>query len=139
MMEASKLKKGLGQFYCTEQYHKQPFSLPYTDGVKYLADSADSHWLIQDISLAHIHLQQFKERKMGITFWKLKKHEDDSATLSCGDDEVDGKFVTFDEPGVPEPYSVRPVYTEDIPWTTFPLDEISIWMENGILILPSEH
>ena len=92
-MEASKLKKGLGQFYCTEQYHKQPFSLPYTDGVKYLADSADSHWLIQDISLAHIHLQQFKERKMGITFWKLKKHEDDSATLSCGDDEVDGKFV----------------------------------------------
>tara|TARA_R100000315_G_C5235508_1_gene147342 strand:- start:3280 stop:3702 length:423 start_codon:yes stop_codon:yes gene_type:complete len=140
MLTANEIQDGLKKFWCTTQYHRHGLSLPYTDGVKYLIDNAEAYWLVDAISIQHkFNHDVFDDRRQGFTFWKLVKNEDDSCDLTCGDDEIGGKFVTFDTPGRPEPYSVQPVWEEIIPWTNFPLDEVILWYENGVIILPSEH
>ena len=145
MVTAQELNDGLSGFFCTTEYHKHsPVSLPYTDGVKYLAEKAEAFWLVDTISINHkFNMPLFKERSgRGFTFWKFERSEpeEDQYLLSCGDDtDESGDFVTFDTPGVPDPQTVGPVWEEIIPWTTFPLEKIELWVENCILILPSEH
>jgi len=63
---------------------------------------------------AKINLQEFGA-------WKLEVKEDKSAILVC----EDGNY--------------HELYREKIEWTDFPLNNIELWFENGVLILPSEH
>ena len=46
---------------------------------------------------------------------------DRTATLACGD----GNEAV--------------VYAQEIPFTDFPLDEVTLWFANGVIYLPSEH
>ena len=53
--------------------------------------------------------------------WKLKVSADRSATVFCddGNDNV--------------------VYTKEIPFTDFPLDEVKLYFANNVIHLPSEY
>jgi hypothetical protein len=53
--------------------------------------------------------------------WKLTVRSDRSATLTC--DDGNGTVV----------------FTKEIEYTDFPLDEISLWFTNNVIYLPSEH
>ena len=53
--------------------------------------------------------------------FKLEVYEDRSAILVC----EDGNY--------------HELYREKIEWTDFPLNNIELWFENSVLILPSEH
>lgn len=56
-----------------------------------------------------------------IQFWKLTVHEDRSATLICERDQGD---VAIEQ---------------QIPFTDFPLAEIKLYLQEGVLLLPSEY
>ena len=107
----------LRQFTGTESWYKHLSGYLYTDGVLYVAQEGGAFWLIDKILLttrAKNNLQEF-----GV--WKLEVNEDKSAILVC----EDGNY--------------QELYREKIEWTDFPLNEIELWLENGVLILPSEH
>jgi hypothetical protein len=113
-------KADLDQFYGTENYYKHPFSktITYTDGVQFVAERAGAYWLLDKIILA----QKFQPLVAAEEFqvWKLVVAED-SAVLTC--DDGNGNIV----------------YTKQIEYTDFPLDEIEIWLTNDVMLLPSEN
>jgi len=51
----------------------------------------------------------------------LKVHSDRSATVFC--DDGNG----------------NPIYTQEIPFTDFPLDEMKLYFANNVIHLPSEY
>jgi hypothetical protein len=90
-----------------------------TDGAKYVADTAGAYWLLDEIAIA----QRFEKPVAAEEFqvWKLTVRDDDSATLICedGNDNV--------------------VFTKPIPFTDFPREGVTLWFENNVIYLPSEH
>ena len=123
MMKASELENDLAQFNGTEKYYNYNLfgsKIFLTDGVKYLAENAQCYWLIDAILS---YQPKCKKDKMlsQMQFWTLKTNtEKHKAILTC---ERDSDDIAF---------------TQEIPYTDFPLNEIKIWIENGVMCLPQE-
>jgi hypothetical protein len=112
------LKEELNQFTGTENYHKHWLGqIVYTDGVKYLVDKAEAYWLIDLIAS-----YQPTIKNVPFQIWVLKVNADKNAEIVMHADAN-------------EPILVR----QAIKQTTFPLDEIKLWLIDGVLILPSEY
>ncbi|MEZ4782441.1 MAG: hypothetical protein R3F28_00060 [Candidatus Kapaibacterium sp.] len=90
----------------------------YTDGVRYMAEKGEAYWLIDEIAFAQkvedVAAEEFQH-------WTLKVSKDHSAVLKCSDG------------------SCRIVFNKSIPFTDFPLDEISLYYTNNVILLPSEY
>lgn len=119
------LQSDLAQFTGTSQYHRvNPLMRRYlaTDGVAYLAQNARCFWLLDEISFALELKKEVKNEEM--TFWKLVV-KDEKGVLTA--DDGNGHIL----------------YTKRIPYTDFPLPEISIWVSKEpsrtIMLLPSEY
>ena len=110
----------LRQFTGTENWYRHGINrnVLYTDGAKFVADEAGAHWLLDAIAICQME-QNVKAELFQV--WKLTVHPDRTATLACGD----GNDNT--------------VYTQHIPFTDFPLDEVTLWFANDVIYLPSEH
>ncbi len=133
-MDGNELQNGLAQFYGTEHYYgtwmKQ---VVYTDGIKFLAMNAGggAMWLIDLIESYQPGIKSGKikspRKDMDLNdfqVWRLKKTGPTSAVVEC-----------FADDGLKA--SVR----QEIEYTDFPLDEISLYVERGehmTLMLPSE-
>ena len=113
----------LWQFTGTETYYRhciKPYF--YTEGIQFLAEKANAHWLIGKIfSLQAVKQIKNDEMLQQIQFWRLKVNEDNTALLTCERDEND---IT---------------YTEKILYTEFPLSKILLYLQNNVLHLPSEY
>ena len=111
----------LMQFTGSEHWYRHGIArkVLFTDGAKYVADTAGAYWLIDEIALA----QAFNKRVAAEEFqsWVLTVNKDHSARLACEDG--DGSVV----------------WSKRIPLTDFPLDEITMFYENNTIYLPSEH
>ena len=108
----------LSNFTGTEHYFKHPLSgYVYTDGVQYLAEKAGAYWLLDKILIT----TRYKKKLQEFGVWKLKVNANKTATLIC----EDGNY--------------NKLYEEKLDYTDFPLSEVELWMENNVLILPSEH
>jgi hypothetical protein len=111
----------LRQFYGSENWYRHGLvpRILFTDGAKHVADEGGAYWLLDEIALA----QRFEKRVSREPFqvWKLTVHQDRSAVLTCGDG------------------SNNIVYTNRIPFTDFPVDEVTLWFANDTIYLPSEH
>jgi hypothetical protein len=103
------------QFTGTDQWHRHALNrrVLFTDGAKYVADRAGAYWLLDEIAL----IQPPEEFQA----WKLVVRPDRTATLTC--DDGNGQIV----------------FTKEIQYTDFPLDEITLWYAKGVIYLPSEH
>ena len=89
----------------------------YTEGVRYLAEEAGAYWLI-DYILSH-QLEP-KLKKQPFQVWKIVVQNDSAAvTVEDGNDNV--------------------VTTMKISYTDFPLEEITLWLVDKTLLLPSEY
>lgn len=110
----------LRQFTGTEHWYRHPLMrrVLYTDGVKYLAEQAGAYWLIDIIAFAQIDLAV---KSVDFQAWTLTVHEDRSATLTC----TDGNGQSL--------------LRQSIPFTDFPLTEVTVWVEDRTILLPSEH
>jgi len=111
----------LRQFTGTETWYRHALNrkVLYTEGAQYVAEHGGAYWLLDEIAT----IQPYDKAVAAEPFqvWKLKVRPDRTATLSCEDG--DGKVV----------------FTKDIPYTDFPLDEITLWFANYVIYLPSEH
>ena len=119
MQQATQLLKNLAQFSGTQTYYKHPLfsKFRYTDGVRYLAINAECYWLLEFI---FGHQSNAKIRKTPFQVWKLVK-DGDKATITI-EDGNDNLVKTF-----------------KLNYTSFPLEEYTLWMIDGVLLLLSEY
>jgi hypothetical protein len=110
----------LRQFTGTDHWYRHNLmrGITYTDGVKYVAETAGAYWLVDKVATLQLEPAVRAEEFQG---WKLRVNEDQTATLTC--DDGNGNVV----------------YSEAISWTDFPLDQIELWVEGSTILLPSEH
>ena len=112
----------LRQFTGSENWYRHSLvrSVLYTDGAKYLAEHGGAYWLLDEIALAQRH----NKRVAGEEFqhWKLAVNLDQhKGVLTC--DDGNGNIV----------------FSKRIPFTDFPLEEISLYFCNNTILLPSEY
>ena len=129
------LREELNQFIGCMDWTRygQTSQVIFSEGVAYLAKKAKAYWLIDAIASHIIHNRDYQQacrRDPGfdyLHFWTLTV-TGTAATLVCVADL--GK---------------KPVVRQDIPFTDFPLDEITIYCGNDgprtprKLFLPSEY
>lgn len=110
----------LPQFIGTTQLYLIYPKVVLTDGTKYLADACEAYWLMDAIA-SHI-----MGREKVDSFATAKLVVKDSAAVLTLDDGNGNVFAS-----------------QDIPFTTFPLDEILVYCEwdgqRWTLLLPGEH
>lgn len=114
-------KETLRQFTGTEQWyrHGQARNVLYTDGAKYVAETAGAYWLLDEIAFSQMIKRVSAEE---FQLWKLKVNlANNTARLVC----EDGNGHT--------------VLKKNIPFTDFPLEEISFYFTNNVIHLPSEY
>lgn len=120
-VEAAELRAALRSFTGTEEYHAHwSRARVFTDGVKFLADAAGAYWLIDLIaSWQRVALQDGWLREFQL--WELHVREDRSALVVC----------SRDSEGV--------AFTQEVEFTDFPLEYAKLYVEERVLLLPSEH
>ena len=114
-------KADLMQFTGSEYWYSHGIvrSVLFTDGAKYVAETGGAYWLLDEIALA----QRFEKKLAGEEFqlWRLSVEKDQTATLVCEDGNSNR------------------LLSKPIPFTDFPLDEISFYYINNTILLPSEY
>ena len=113
----------LNQFSGTSELYRHWLkAFSYTDGVKYLADQASAHWLIDAIASHQTKQLLSDEMLKEFQIWRLVVNmEEKTARLICERDTEDV------------------VLTQDIPFTDFPLPEVKLFLVAKVLMLPSEY
>lgn len=115
-------QEDLARFQGTANYYRHWLNqFKYTDGVKYLAEAAEAHWLIDAIAS-----YQRDERVTGdemlqeFQLWQLSVC-DGRGTLTLLRDTDD------------------PVLSQEIEYTDFPLASVNLYLNEKVLMLPSEY
>jgi hypothetical protein len=82
-------------------------------------EAGGAYWLLDEIAI----IQPYDKRVAAEEFqvWKLVVRPDRTATLTCEDGN--GNVV----------------FTKELEYTDFPLDEVTLWFANNTIYLPSEH
>jgi hypothetical protein len=115
----AEIEFGLRNFIGGETLYPHPLGLHYTEGVHFLAEAAGALWLIdliaswQPKAMKDPMLREFQLWKLVVTGTK--------AAAICLRDLGDEAF------------------RQEVEYTDFPLPEISLYVEGGVLLLPSEH
>jgi hypothetical protein len=114
-------KSDLAQFTGSENWYRHGMvrDVLYTDGVQYVAETAGAYWLIDEIAFAQRGNKRVAAE--GFQLWKLKVNPDHTARLACEDGNG----------GV--------VFSKIIPYSDFPLEEITLYFTNKTILLPSEY
>jgi hypothetical protein len=119
----------LAQFTGTEHWYRHGLvrSVAYTDGVKYVADTAGAYWLVDIVAIT----QRTEAAVAAETFqhWTLTVTDDASGTVTC--DDGNGTII----------------YRQDLEWTDFPREGIEFYCcEDGttpdiarVILLTSEY
>lgn len=94
-------------------------SVLYTDGAQFLAEQGGAYWLLDIIAIAQQHEERVAQEKFQV--WKLQVRPDRSASVLC--DDGNGEVV----------------YTQEISFTDFPLNEVKLYFANNVIHLPSEY
>ena len=120
-------RSDLQQFTGTEQWYKLALSkLIYTDGAKYVADRAGAYWLL-DLIASHQHRRSVS--KEGFQEWTLKR-------TVCENGHQYEAFMT-------DGNSHDVIARQKIEYTDFPFDsigdEFSLWLVDGVILLPTEY
>lgn len=124
---ATKLERYIANANGFENHYRHRFypRLSYSDGVKYIAEEAGAYWLI-DAIFSHSAYRRLQERCEGFEVWTLRRDaEGCGAVLSCSDGGMHGR-----EPQI--------VARQRIEYTDFPLAELTLYIDGGILLLPNE-
>ena len=114
-------KANLADFTGTEHWYRHPFirHVLYTDGAQYVAETGGAYWLLDEIAFAQKTGSKVAAQPFQV--WTLKVKSDDTAMLTCGDGN--GNIIK----------------RKKIPYTDFPLDEITLYFANNVIMLPREY
>jgi len=110
----------LAQFTGSECWYRHPLypSITYTVGAQYVAEAGGAYWLLDAIVS---HQRDACVRSEPFQVWTLRVEPDHSAVLTCEDG--DHGLIT----------------SQAIAFTDFPLPEITLWLQNEVIFLPSEY
>ena len=111
-------EESLSQFTGTEHYYNFWCNVRITDGVKFLAENGLS-WLITDICS---YWADKRIRKIPFQVWTLKVESNNKAELTMKEDSD-------------TPVIIRQKYD----FTDCPLEEIKLYLVDGVLLLLSEY
>lgn len=111
----------LNQFTGSETWYRHGINrkVLFTEGAQFLAERGGAYWLLDEIALIQPYDKAVAAEEFQV--WKLTVNANRSATLTC--DDGNGNIV----------------FTKQISWTDFPLDEVTLWYANNTIYLPSEH
>lgn len=114
-------KADLNQFIGTENWYRHwaVKHILFTDGAKYVADAAGAHWLLDEITFTQVDNKQVAAEDFQL--WKLTVRPDQTATLTCENGNCDV------------------IFTKQLDYTDFPLDEIKFYFTNNVILLLSEY
>ena len=120
VMNTHELQSNLSQFTGTENYYRVMPRLVITDGVRYLANQANSYWLVSVI-YSHLTTQPICSEFVVARLTVIGKTAD--LVLDDGNDQIIAK--------------------QAIEYTDFPLGEVTIYCSYQekiwVLLLPSEY
>jgi hypothetical protein len=120
-MDSADLKAALARFKDTETHHRHwSRAYNYTDGVAYLAAEAGANWLLDHIA-AHQKRARRDPSLRECQIWTLRKTGVFLARITCS--RYDGEDVFYDDVAV---------------FGGFPLDEVTLYLESEMLMLPGE-
>ena len=123
-MESYRIKRALREFRCTEKYHKHLFPgkspILLTDGCNFVRNECKAWWLFDAI----LSYQCEKIlRDVNFQVWHFRQLKKDlSWELTCREDS-----------------DKKPIITQKIEFSDFPLEEIKIWVIDKVALLPSEY
>jgi hypothetical protein len=120
-IDIQKFKDQLKRFTGSTQVYQHligDYAIMLTEGVKYLAEEGHAWWL-PDLILSYqyqplIYREKFQR-------WVLKKYADETWTINCTDGN--GKALC----------------SQHIQYSDFPLPEITLWVVENTILLPSEY
>lgn len=118
------IKSELEQFIGTSAYHKHLFPgkspIALTDGCKYVRDALKANWLFDAIL---IYQDDPKLRNVNFQIWELRQQRKDlSWLLTCKEDT-----------------HKKPIISQCIEFSDFPIDYIRIWVIGSVALLPTEY
>tara|TARA_R110002049_G_scaffold248172_3_gene422687 strand:- start:148 stop:573 length:426 start_codon:yes stop_codon:yes gene_type:complete len=123
--KVNQIKMGLQQFCGTETFYQIPLiQTRFTDGLKYLADTAGCYWLITDVSVIAKSLMD-KSYFVTVDFKRLSEEEREEKQCEATIIYSDGNGNVFET----HRYNV----------SDFPLDELRLYFVNNTLMLPNEY
>lgn len=142
-MEPNELRNALAHFTGTGNWYRHGLmrSLLMTDGVKFLADKAEAYWLTDIVASWQLKPEV---RREPFQVWRLLVRQDDGPLNY----EIEGGKKRY----IPSQYnavvtmtdgnSKTPIVSQRIPYTDFPLLEITLYAERSgehlVLMLPGE-
>jgi hypothetical protein len=99
-------------------HYKHPLGLSYTEGIKMLATEAKAYWLL-DVICSYQPVLRKKARLADFHFWTVK-HTGQGCYVICWED------------------TEKEVLRQYVPYTDFPQVDVKIYVEGGVMLLPSE-
>lgn len=106
----------INYFNGSENYYKHWLGILFTDGVKYVADEANAHWLIDAIAS-----YQSKLKNEEFQTWTLQQDTKHSWTLTATDGNE------------------RILAKQKIEYSDFPLNKIVFFLSDKVLMLTTEY
>ncbi len=114
-------RAALALFSGTETWFRHPLdrSVLYTEGARHVAEAGGAYWLLDVIVLSQRAVPAVAAERFQL--WRLTVRPDRTATLACEDGNG------------------KPVFTQLIPHTDFPLDDFSFYFTDSTILLPGEY
>ena len=111
----------LRQFTGTEHVYRHGLvrGILYTDGTKYVAESAGAYWLLDEIAFAQKGQRVVAAEEFQV--WKLAVNANETGSLTCEDGNG------------------RAVFTKRLAYTDFPKEGVELYFVNSTILLPSEY
>jgi len=135
-MTVEEIESTLAGFSGTDNWHKYSFGLTITDGVKFLADSCGAYWFLDVIASYQPSIQRSRHEMLKeFQIWTLRHKP--TKTYPC-----QAIAECFADSGLPAALTQKIRYT-DFPKIkandeSFPDAAIKLYVENGVICLPSE-
>jgi hypothetical protein len=98
--------------------HRLIRTITYTEGVKQLAERTKAYWLVDYIASMQL---EYKIAMEPFQVWTLMVDDARQAIITC------------------KVSNARSLYTDEFLNTDFPLPEITFWITQNVLLLPSEY
>jgi hypothetical protein len=123
-MNEVEIKKELIVFRGTSRYHRHLFPgkspIAITDGCKYVRDELNANWLFDAILK---YQDEPLLKKVNFQIWEFRQLRKDLTWLLTCKEDTDKK----------------PLISQSIKFSDFPLDYIRIWVIGSIALLPTEY
>ncbi len=111
----------LAQFTGSEHWYRHGLvrNVLYTDGARYVADTAGAYWLLDEIALAQKFTPAVRAEEFQV--WQLTVSPTSTAALTCEDGNG------------------RVVFSKAIAFTDFPPEGVRFYVCNNTIMLPGEY